>query len=79
MYLQYAEMVREVTYRWRYYDSARRKWCITRHQCTEESIRKEYPDATRIESTRREIELLTDDERYKLMANSGMFYEKKRS
>ena len=41
----------EIQYRWRVKSPAGR-WFNTRHTATEESIRKEYPEATPVQGTR---------------------------
>jgi|SRR5450759_1957650 len=47
----------EETWLWRIQWAGR--WCNSRHPCTEEQIRKEHPEATRIEGSRR-IQSLPD-------------------
>jgi hypothetical protein len=56
----------EVQYRWRILWVGR--WVTTGHHCTEEQIRKEHPEAVRIEGSRRELEVAeTSDERKNFM------------
>jgi hypothetical protein len=50
----------EIQYRWRYYDDVRRKWFTTRYHCTEDRIQKEHPDATPVDGSRVERELIDD-------------------
>lgn len=52
----------EETWLWRIQWAGR--WCNSRHQCTEEQIRKEHPEATRIEGSRR-IQSLPDSQEEK--------------
>ena len=48
-------MKTEVTYQWRIQWAG--KWSTTRHHFTEEHIRKEHPEAVRLDGTRRELQL----------------------
>lgn len=43
-------------YNWRYQDH-RGKWRTTRYLCTEESIKKEFPNATPVQGTLRVVEV----------------------
>ena len=59
-------MKTEIQYRWRILWSGH--WATTGHHCTEEQIRKEHPEAVRIDASRREL-LVADtfDERKNVM------------
>ena len=59
-------MKTEIQYRWRIRWSGR--WVTTGHHCTEEQIRKEHPEAVRIDDSRRELQVAdTFDERKNVM------------
>ena len=45
----------EIQYRWRILWSGH--WATTGHHCTEEQIRKEHPEAVRIDDSRRELKV----------------------
>ena len=47
------DMKVEINYRWRVKSSAG-KWFNTRHMATEESVRKQHPEATPVEGSRTE-------------------------
>ena len=52
-------MKEEVQWQWRI------KWCgrwTTSHYCTEEAIRREHPEAVRLEGSRRVIRIASSDE-----------------
>ena len=52
----------EIQYRWRIMWSGH--WATTGHHCTEEQIRKEHPEAVRVDDSRRELRVAeTFDER----------------
>jgi len=54
-------MARElVLYRWRCYCEIRKRWFVTRNPLSEESIKKEYPSAERLDHTRTVIQLSDD-------------------
>jgi len=56
----------EIQYRWRILWAGH--WVTTGHHCTEEQIRKEHPEAVRIDHSRRELEVAeTFDERRNFM------------
>jgi hypothetical protein len=60
-------MKTEIQYRWRI------MWlghlATTRHHCTEEQMRREHPEAIRIDDSRRELNIAdTFDERKNVMA-----------
>lgn len=50
----------EIRYNWRFFDEVRGKHFVTRYKCTEEFIRRSYPDAVAVEHTREELEILDD-------------------
>jgi hypothetical protein len=50
--LQSERMKTETTYQWRINWCGR--WTQTRHHCSEEQIRREHPEAIRIDCSRRE-------------------------
>ncbi|MEI7763874.1 MAG: hypothetical protein WCI85_11635 [Comamonadaceae bacterium] len=59
-------MKTEIQYRWRILWSGH--WATTGHHCTEEQIRKEHPEAVRIDDSRRELKVAeTFDERKNVM------------
>ena len=56
----------KIQYRWRILWAGH--WVTTGHHCTEEQIRKEHPEAVRIDHSRRELEVAeTSDERRNFM------------
>lgn len=56
----------EIQYKWRILWAGH--WVTTGHHCTEEQIRKEHPEAVRIDHSRRELEVAeTSDERRNFM------------
>lgn len=61
----------EIRYNWSYYDPVRKRRCRTSYKTTEESIKREYPDATPIEATREELELI--DEQSWLVNSTSAF------
>ena len=64
-------MKTEIQYQWRIKWAGH--WTTMGHHCTEESIRKEHPEAVRIDDSRREVQIAeTFDERKNAMYGSGM-------
>ena len=65
-------MKTEIQYQWRIKWSGH--WTTTGHHCTEESIRKEHPEAVRIDASRRELQIAeTLDERKYAMYGTSAF------
>jgi len=59
-------MQTEIQYRWRILWAG--KWRTTSHHCTEEQIRKDHPEAVRIDASRRELKVAeTFEERTHVM------------
>jgi len=63
-------MKTEIQYQWRIRWGG--KWTTTGHHCTEEAIRREHPEAVRIDATRRERQLAEtwDERKYSMYVNS---------
>ena len=60
-------MKTEIQYRWRIMWLGH--WATTGHHCTEEQMRREHPEAIRIDDSRRELNIAdTFDERKNVMA-----------
>jgi putative SOS response-associated peptidase YedK len=51
-------MATQIRYRWRYFDEARGRHCVTSYRCSWDQIRVEHPDATPVDGSRQELELL---------------------
>jgi hypothetical protein len=65
-------MKTEIQYRWRILWSGR--WGTTGYHCTEDQIRKEHPEAVRIDASRRELQIAeTFDERKNAMFRPSAF------
>ena len=61
-------MKTEIQYLWRI--KWFRRWTTTGHHCTEDQIRKEHPEAVRIDATRRELQIAEtwDEQKYRAPA-----------
>ena len=64
----------EIQYRWRIMWLGH--WATTGHHCTEEQIRKEHPEAVRIDDSRRELRVAEAfDERKNVMFPVNSFFK----
>lgn len=52
-------MPTEIRHRWRFWDSARKQWCVTRYHASEADMRERHPDAEPMPGTEQEF-VVTD-------------------